>query len=600
MKVGAAFSDSIYTQKPKFFHGGKREYRFGDLVTMRGFLLPIFFVVLAIILLGRLLFLQIIQGESFRVLSDTNRTRTTDIHAPRGVIFDRNHIPLVFNTPGYRRVVSGKINLVSNNDAMSLLAHGQSLEIDSLRYYPYKDIFAHVVGYIGQITPDDLQLPEFSHYLASDVIGKEGIEQNYENLLKGVDGKKLVEVDATGKVIRTLGQTDPIPGQNLTLTLDVKIQESAYEAMKDVAKGAAIVSSPKGDILALVSKPSFDPNLFTMGEHYIASDSGYTKVSQVLLDNDGQPLLDRAIGGMYPPGSTFKLLTAAAGLQTNTIDSNYTVEDDGILKVGDFSFANWYYTEYGKTEGQVDITKAIKRSNDIFFYKLADLVGVDKISAIASEFGVGKKLGIDLAGERSGLLPTRAWKQKTLGEQWYLGDNYHYGIGQGYLLTTPLQVNGWTQALANSGTLYRPHLLTATTSQSLQSNLLTSTNMELIRQGMIAACQKGGVAWPLFNFTVKNQSLKARIDGKDFLAPLVSTGSAALSSDSVGVSIACKTGTAQHGDDNTLPHAWITLFAPAYHPQIVVTVLSETSGEGSNVAGPVAEKILRTYFEKKN
>ena len=185
--------------------------------------------------------------------------------------------------------------------------------------------------------------------------------------------------------------------------------------MSGVKKGAAIVSTPKGEILALVSKPSFDPNLFTMGESYkIASNSAYLTLSDVLMDGQNQPLLDRAIGGTYPPGST---------------------------------------------DGQVNVVKGIKRSNDIFFYKLAEKVGVDQVSVTAKQFGLGQKLGIDLAGEQAGVVPTEEWKLKNIGEQWYLGDTYHYGIGQGYLLTTPLQVNAWTQAIANDGTLYVPHLL---------------------------------------------------------------------------------------------------------------------------------------------
>jgi penicillin-binding protein 2 len=306
-----------------------------------------------------------------------------------------------------------------------------------------------------------------------------------------------------------------------------------------------------------------------MGEGYpVGVDSAYKSISQILLDQENQPLLNRAISGTYPPGSTFKLVTAAAGLEDKIIHKNFVIEDTGIFSVGSFSFSNWYSTQYGKTDGEVNVVKAIQRSNDIFFYKLAELVGVDKLSSFAEKFGLGKKLGIDLGGEQSGTVPTQEWKKKVIGENWYLGDTYHYGIGQGFLLTTPLQVNAWTQAIANGGILYKPHLLLNTKYSILNTKFLSTETISLIKEGMIGACSTGGIAWPLFDFKVKGKP----------------------------ISIACKTGTAQHGGEETMPHAWITLFAPSDNPQIIVTVLSESSGEGSNVAAPIAKKILEEWF----
>ncbi|MDE2590525.1 MAG: hypothetical protein KGL95_12780, partial [Patescibacteria group bacterium] len=593
IKVGAAFSDSIYSQKSAFVrlkHGyGGSEPR------LRSTLFLILLFLAGGILLIRLFFLQVINGQQYRLLSDTNRTRTEIIHAPRGIIFDRSGVSMVFNMPGYRETINGKTKFLDQKSALTLLAKGdKNLEIDSLREYPFGPAAAHVVGYIGQISSDELSDPAYDAYRVGDVIGKMGVEQYYEKELKGIDGRKLDEVDATGKYIRTLGITDPIPGQDITLTIDNTLQQAAYSAMDSVAKGAVIVSKPDGEILAMISKPSFDPNLFTMGEEYKGStNSAYTSVAQVLTDNNGQPLLNRAIGGEYPPGSTFKLVTAAAGLESKKIDDSYTVDDTGILKIGNFSFSNWYYSQYGKTDGTVDVTKAIKRSNDIFFYKLGELLGVDTISAQASKFGIGTTLGIDLEGEHPGLLPTKEWKQKTLGEQWYTGDDYHYAIGQGYLLTTPLQVNAWTQTIANGGILFKPHLLLSEKPKALQRGVISASTQQLIREGMIEACDTGGVAWPLFGFTIQNSHLA--IDGKNILQAPNATSSA-VPSDARHVVLACKTGTAQHGDDTTLPHAWLTLFAPAYNPQIVITVLAESSGEGSNVAAPVAKKILEAYF----
>ncbi len=599
MKLGASFSDAIHTEKNMSLRfsrkSGKSDF---SSHAMRGYLFLLFIGIGALILLGRLAFLQLLAGGYYRSISDTNRIRTALIHAPRGIIFDRDDKPLVFNVPGYRETVNGKTVLIDEKAALDKIAKGdKKLEVDSLRQYPIGEAAAHVVGYIGQISTEDLKDPLFAGYNAGDLVGKMGIEQSGETFLRGVDGKVLVEVDATGKPIRILGETDPIAGQNIFLTIDSSLQKEVANAMKTVKRGAAIVTTPTGEVLAMVSKPSFDPNLFTMGEHFDPpSDATYHTVEQVLLDGTGQPLLDRAISGTYPPGSTFKLVTATAALQTKTIDTSYTVEDDGILKVGDFSFANWYYTEYGRTEGPVDVVKAIKRSNDIFFYKVGQLLGVDTLSSFAQKYGLGKPLGISIEGEAKGLVPTKEWKEKVIGDKWYLGDDYHYGIGQGYLLTTPLQVNSWTATIANGGTVYAPRLLKNQNPVVKNKDFLSMDTLNTVREGMIESCDTGGVAWPFFGFAVKNSHLQ--IDGKDITEAPNATGSADAS-DMRHVVVACKTGTAQHGDDSTLPHAWITAFAPAYHPQIVVTVLSEESGEGSNVAGPIAKEIMQYYFENK-
>jgi penicillin-binding protein 2 len=599
MKVGYAFGDHIKTEKIK-----KRSYEITAHFSVRNFLLLFSIIGISAVLLFRIFYVQIVRGDYYQALSDVNRTRTKIIHAPRGVIFDRNNVPLVFNIPGYRQVEGKNIELLSHDQAISRLATGdKSIEVDSLRKYPFKEAMSHVIGYIGQINEDQLKESEYTNYQLNDLVGREGIEKEYEHILKGTDGKQLLEVNAMGQVVRTLGQTDPVPGKDIYVTIDSKLQQAAYDAMRDVQKGAIVASTPDGQILALLSKPSFDPNLFTLDKTYpIASDSAYKKISDILLDGTGQPLLNRAISGTYPPGSTFKIVAAAAGLESKVIDEKFSVEDTGVITIGTFSFANWYLTEYGKKEpGPVDVKRAIARSNDIFFYRLADMLKVDRLSTTGEKFGIGEKLGIDLEGEASGILPTKAWKEKHIGEQWYTGDTFHYGIGQGYLLTTPLQVNAWSQVIATGGTLYRPHLIKDAKPIILQSNIITSKTQTLVRDGMIAACATGGTAYPFFDFTVKNSDLV--IDNKNFFAVTQATGSAqtkVLDPALRRVSVACKTGTAQQGGENDKPHAWITLFAPAENPQIVLTVLNESSGEGADKAAPAARKVLEEFFSKKN
>lgn len=597
MKPGFAFGDHIKTEKIKRRHYEEDEKP----LTLRWYLLPVLLILVGGVLFFNLFLVQIVQGNYYQALSDSNRMRTQIIPAQRGIIFDRNGTPLVFNIPGFTQIeqctlqnpTKCKTKHLSRDEALVLLAKGdKTVQVDSLRQYPFKDVLAQVLGYIGQISQSELASGNYVGYQPDAWVGQSGIEREYEQELHGQNGYALIEVNAMGQKVRSLGQSDPISGNNITLTIDAKLQQAVYDAAKNIGKGAIIVSKPNGEILAMVSKPSYDPNLFTLDKTYkTATDSAYQSVSSILTDGNGQPLLNRAVGGIYPPGSTFKIVAAAAGLQDNIIDSNFTVEDTGILKVGNFSFANWYYTDYGKKEAKpLNVVSALARSNDIFFYKLAEKIHVDNLSAFAQKMGIGQILGVDLDGEEAGILPTTDWKKKTLKEQWYLGDTYHYGIGQGYLLTTPLQVNAWTQIVANGGTLYVPHLLKTDNPVVKNSNVLDDKTVGLIRQGMIAACNPGGVAWPLFDYKVKNPKLK--IDGKNI------TQVASASADFRHVVVACKTGTAQHGGEDTKPHAWITLFAPAYNPQIVVTVLKESAGEGSNEAGPVAKSILDAYFGK--
>lgn len=587
-KTGPAFSDFVSGER-----SSKRRFRMGVSGVEIGEILPIFLLLIIFCMIGlRLFYLQVVQASYYKNLSDNNRTRSVLLPAQRGIVFDKFDRPLVRNVAAYKKVSKGKdVEWIEYEKALQLIADGQEkgLEVDSQREYPYGDAFAHVVGYIGQISEEEIAMPDYQNYRTAQFIGKMGLEEEYEMILAGSDGRELFEVNATGEHIRKLGRKEPIAGQNIKTTLIVEVQQAAADALKDIEKGAAVVSDPRdGGIIALYSKPTFDPNLFTHNKNYKAKGA-YSSVTQVLLDSHNQPFLNRTIGGVYPPGSTFKLISAVAALNSGKLKSDTKIEDTGILHVGEFSFSNWYFTQYGKKDSDVDLVKAIQRSNDIYFYKAAQMAGVERLAASSHLFGLGERLGIDIPGEVKGTIPDEDWKKKEIGESWYLGDTFHYGIGQGFVLTTPLQINMMTSVFANNGTLYKPHIL-STDKQVLRRDFVKHENLSSIREGMRRACSTGGTAWPFFEFKVKNSKLK--IDNLDYMK------AASDGADFVRIPVGCKTGTAETTETEN-SHAWLTVFAPFYNPEIVVTVLLEHGGEGSTDAGPIAKKILEKYFEVK-
>ena len=345
------------------------------------------------------------------------------------------------------------------------------------------------------------------------------------------------------------------------LTIDLKLQQLIADNFPKGQKGAVIASNPQnGEVLALFSSPSFDPH----------------DISKVLNDSSA-PLFNRAIAGTYPSGSTFKIITSAAGLESGKIDKNTEIEDVGELIIGPYRFPNWYWLEYGGKDGFVNVVRAIKRSNDIFFYKVGELVGLDNMVEMAKRFGLSQKTGVDLPHEATGLMPTEEWKQKVIGDNWYLGDTYHLAIGQGYLLVTPIQVNAMTNVIANGGKLCRPHLTKDTSdggsaeggdSSEVDGYCkdvgLKKETIDLIKEGMHEVCMAGGTAWPFFDFTTP---------------------------------VGCKTGTAEFGDPKDRTHAWFTIFAPLDNPTISMTVLVEGAGEGSNEAAPIAKKVLGEWLK---
>lgn len=532
----------------------------------------IFFIILTFFgLFLRLFHLQVVQGSFNREIADANRIQIRIIHAPRGVIYDRNGKILAQNEPGFRIVdlnsKTNKTTYLTRDEALKLEVQNDPklkyLEVDNLRSYPQSEITSHIVGYLGEITEDELRNEKYLDYKVGDQIGRLGVEQVYEKVLKGIDGGEVIEVDAQGKKIRTLRQTDPIPGQNIYLSIDEDLQAQAYKILKEaisksrVCCGAVVAQDPNnGQILSLVSIPSFDP----------------TNI-QDSLTLDNSPFLNRVIAGTYPPGSVFKIVSALAGLSSGKITGQTEFDDIGVINLGPYKFANWYFTQYGRTEGMVGIVKALQRSNDTYFYHLGEIVGEQEIADTAKKLGFGKVLGIDLPGETTGVIPDNNWKVSNLNQVWYPGDTLHMAIGQGFVLTTPLQINNLISEIAVDGDSFKPKVVLKITSpddkliKEFKENQKTTLDfkkdyLNLVKEGLAKVPMFGGTAWPFFSF------------------PIPTAG---------------KTGTAEFGGEDKT-HAWYTTYAPVDEPTIALTVLVEGGGEGSSVAAPVAKEILRYYF----
>lgn len=514
------------------------------------------FLVLAI----RLFQLTIVRGDYYRRLSDNNRIREIVLEAKRGTLIDRK---------GFKIAESKQQPLDTSHE-----------RILAKRTYYDPEAIGSLIGYLQIADTNDFEDDNCLNKLTlGDKTGKKGIEKLFECDLRGEAGKKLVEVDAHGKPINTLTVIPPIEGKTLQLSIDLELQKKAYELVKN-KHAAVVVSNPQtGEILALVSAPSFSPQAF--------EDRNNTLIKQYLSDQ-GKPLFNRATEGTYPPGSTFKLIVASAALQEKKIKEDTLIEDKGTIKAGPLSFGNWYFLEYGKTEGLVNIVKALKRSNDIFFYKTGELLGPEAIKKWSERFGLGKETGSGLP-EADGTIPSPFWKQETLAEQWYLGDTYNFSIGQGYVLTTPIQISRMTAAIAANGKLCKPIFL-KDQKPECKSLKLSKETLRLIHEGMRQACTTGGTGWPLFDFSVADPSFVSQ--------PTAKNASSSAHIKKKKISVSCKTGTAESSRQGDTPHAWITAFAPSDKPEIEVTVLVEEAGQGSDIGGPIARDILKAYFER--
>ena len=498
---------------------------------VRSLALGLFFV-LAVIA-SRLFYLQVLTGGQHVLLSQNNHIEKNIEYAPRGIIRD-----------------SQGIELVKNREEMG----------NKGREYPLASASAHLLGYVSEANPEEIGCSEgICRYLGS-YVGRSGVESAMENTLKGRDGGKLVELDVGGQEVRALGKNDSERGQDVTLSVDSRLQKIMQDELGD-RMGSAVAIDMQGKVLGLYSSPSYDPNLFTVRPNS-------ELLRSLLSDRSKQYFLNRAISGSYAPGSVFKLVTAYAALETGKIDRETLIEDTGEIRIDQYRFGNWYYDQYGRKEGELDVERALARSNDVFFYKIGEMTGVDELTKWAKKFGLGEKTGIELSGESVGLVPTRLWRERMTGEKWYLGNTYHLSIGQGDLLATPLQIARMTLG-AVSGRLCQVSVLLSTPARCEDIGL-KQENVEIVRAGMKGVCSAGGTAFPFFEF-----------------APYV----------------LCKTGTAEHAgqkSESDLPHAWITVAYPGENPEMILVVMLEAAGEGSYEAGPVAKEILSRWQNGRN
>lgn len=504
--------------------------------------------------------LSVIKQKYYQEIARDNKVVESNIPAVRGQILDRKGRVIANSVYQYFRM-EGKNKLYEGlGDFQGYKFEGKDLAYELKRQYNYGESTAFISGYVGRVNDRDIESNQCGIKLnGDDVVGRGGIEEYLDCEIRGKSGRRLIEVDARGKYIRELGRQEPEAGKNINLSIDAYWQDKIYKLLNG-RKAVVIISEPKtGKIINFISSPAFDPNVFSYSQNN-------EKIKKYLDDKENIPLLDRIISARYLPGSVFKIVMSTAGLESGVIDRNSTYEDTGVLRVGDYSYSNWAWSKSGVTDGMVDIVKAIRRSNDIFFYKLGENLGVDRIKTWALKYGYGKKTGIELPGELEGIVPDEKWKIETKGEKWYLGNTYHLSIGQGDLSVTPLQVNQMTGIIANHGTKCQMSLL-KDKKPECESLGIKRENWQTVIEGMKAACKPGGTAWPLFNFKTQ---------------------------------IACKTGTAEVGDGSKDTHAWLTAFAPVDNPQIAITVMVERGGEGSDVAAPIVGDILKEWFDEPN
>ncbi|MCU1339850.1 MAG: Penicillin-binding protein 2 [Bryobacterales bacterium] len=555
--------------------------------------------------------LQIRDHEANSTLAERNRIKTVPLLAPRGKILDRDGRVIVDNQPAF------VVQLTQENlklEHLAPIAEGLHLDLDELkatvkryaagkryspipikrdltpaeltfidshrdpgtfpelevvqqprRLYPQNGLAAHVIGYVGEVSEPELNTSEFANYSQGDLVGKSGLERQYNEILKGVDGQRRVVVDVAGREHEVLESAEATPGQNLQLTIDLDLQAVAELALEG-KKGAVVALDPRdGSVLAMVSRPAFDPNLFA--GHIKAADW------KALTSNPENPLINRAIQAQFAPGSTFKPLVAMAGLETGMIDENFGVHCGGGANFYGRFFKCWVKGGHGG----VNLHAGIVHSCDVFFYTVGNKIGIDNIAEYAQQAGLGKKTGIDLPGEAEGLMPSSKWKLRTQREKWYAGETISVAIGQGAVTVTPIQLATAIGGMAGGGVWYQPHLVRmAAHPEAARRESWNPDNIAKVVSGMYGVVNEGG------------------------------TGSSAAIP---GITVSGKTGSAQRvsnelkksgkgGGDDSKDNGWFVAFAPRENPEIVLAVLLE-GGEHGNLAAPTARDVIKAFFDKK-
>ncbi|KKO17319.1 penicillin-binding protein 2 [Pseudomonas putida] len=583
-------------------------------------------MLLICVLIARLYYLQVIQHDYHSTLSENNRVHVQPIPPTRGLIFDRNGVIVADNRPSFslsmtreragnwqevldtivevleltpddralfeKRMRQGRrpfepvpILFELNEEQIARVAVNQfrlpGVEVVAqlVRHYPQGAHFAHSVGYVGRINEKELKTLDPVNYSGTHHIGKTGIERFYEADLHGQVGYEEVETNARGRVLRVLKRTDPKPGKDIVLSLDIKLQEAA-EAALGGRRGAVVALDPRtGEVLAMVSQPSFDPNLFVTGIGF--------KAYAELRDSIDRPLFNRVLRGLYPPGSTIKPAVAIAGLDSGVVNAGSRVFDPGYYQLPnyDHKYRNWNRSG----DGWVDLDTAIMRSNDTYFYDLAHKMGIDRLSSYMNKFGIGQRVSLDMFEESAGLMPSREWKRATRRQAWFPGETLILGIGQGYMQATPLQLAQATALIANKGVWNRPHL-----AKTIEGQPPVEDN-------------------PMENIVLRDKSDWAKVTHGMEQVMHNARGTARKAAIGSQYRIAGKSGTAQvvaikqgeKYDRNKLQerhrdHALFVAFAPAEDPKIVVSVMVENGESGSGVAAPVVRQVMDAWLLDEN
>ena len=585
-----------------------------------------YFLLIALsILLARLGYLQIVKGAEYRQKSENNSVRFRNLKPLRGLIMDRNGVVLVDNMPSFdviyipnkkkgnelsieklknlyrnksleflydqsisknakpyspikleKNVSMEKVALIETN---ALDLPGIYVDVSPIRLYRDGEMLAPVIGYTGEISKEDLEKSE-GRYAYGDVLGKHGVEKKFDSYLRGRRGAELVEVNVYGKEIKNLGRIDPVSGYNIILNIDADLQKATGEALVGRSGAAVVLDVRDGSVLAMFSAPSFDPNLFNGGISY--------EQWEKLQNNPLSPLSNKAISGQYPPGSTYKLIVAAAALEEGVITPETKIFCNGSFTLGNRTYRCWKKGGHGF----VNLHQAIVESCDVYFYTVGKMLGVDKIAEYAKRFGLGGVAGIDLPNEKGGLVPTKEWKLKRKKSPWQMGETISVSIGQGFNLVTPLQLANAFSAFANGGTLWKPRLV----------KYIESTDGKIYKEFLPE--KEGELNLNPKTIEILNSALWGVVNEPG------GTGKNAKLS---GIDVCGKTGTSQvlGLPQNEIArrakrlaafqkdHALFVCYAPLKNPEIAVAVILENAGGGGAVAAPVARKILSAYFEGK-